>query len=186
MSLESRTNSALMKRAEQLKRWEESDTNREPVSPKHKSRKVNFSSGCVFLAACAAGDKEEVLKLLEMGADINTANVDGLTALHQVNGGPLIVTVVYRYITLNAAPFDVSITMAAVVLVIKAPLNHTMTYKPQEKFYSINLKLKIRHFDTQKSGYILLKQHRKSTNLCKAITQILGILCLKFQTSDWC
>jgi len=89
MSLESRTNSALMKRAEQLKRWEESLTNREPASPKHKSRKVNFSSGCVFLAACAAGDKEEVLKLLEMGADINTANVDGLTALHQVRYSPL-------------------------------------------------------------------------------------------------
>ncbi|XP_066139652.1 protein phosphatase 1 regulatory subunit 12A isoform X2 [Euwallacea fornicatus] len=83
MSIETRTNSALVKRAEQLKRWEESDTNREPVSPKQKSRKVKFSSGCVFLAACAAGDKEEVLKLLEKGADINTANVDGLTALHQ-------------------------------------------------------------------------------------------------------
>uniref|UniRef100_A0AAR5Q198 Protein phosphatase 1 regulatory subunit 12B n=1 Tax=Dendroctonus ponderosae TaxID=77166 RepID=A0AAR5Q198_DENPD len=83
MSLETRSNSALFKRAEQLKRWEESDTNREPVSPKIKSRRVKFSSGCVFLAACAAGDKEEVLKLLEKGADINTANVDGLTALHQ-------------------------------------------------------------------------------------------------------
>ncbi|XP_050300627.1 protein phosphatase 1 regulatory subunit 12A isoform X9 [Anthonomus grandis grandis] len=83
MSLETRSNSALFKRAEQLKRWEESDTNREPTSPKQKSRKVKFSAGCVFLAACAAGDKEEVLKLLEKGADINTANVDGLTALHQ-------------------------------------------------------------------------------------------------------
>ncbi|XP_060534763.1 protein phosphatase 1 regulatory subunit 12A isoform X2 [Cylas formicarius] len=83
MSIESRTNSALFKRAEQLKRWEESDTNREPTSPKRNPRKVKFSSGCVFLAACAAGDKDEVLKLLEKGADINTANVDGLTALHQ-------------------------------------------------------------------------------------------------------
>lgn len=83
MSLETRSSSALFKRAEQLKRWEESDTNREPVSPKQKSRKVKFSSGCVFLAACAAGDKEEVHKLLGKGADINTANVDGLTALHQ-------------------------------------------------------------------------------------------------------
>ncbi|GLV33823.1 Myosin binding subunit [Carabus blaptoides fortunei] len=61
----------------------DSDTNREPVSPKQKSRKIKFSSGCVFLAACAAGDKEEVLRLLQKGADINTANVDGLTALHQ-------------------------------------------------------------------------------------------------------
>ncbi|XP_072394404.1 protein phosphatase 1 regulatory subunit 12B isoform X2 [Diabrotica undecimpunctata] len=83
MSLETRSNSALFKRADQLKRWEESDTNREPVSPKQKTRKIKFSSGCVFLAACAAGDKKEVLELLHKGADINTANVDGLTALHQ-------------------------------------------------------------------------------------------------------
>lgn len=84
MSLETR-NSAQHKREEQLKRWEDSDTNKEPSSPKQKTRKIKFSSGCVFLAACAAGDKNEVEKLLEKGADINTANVDGLTALHQVS-----------------------------------------------------------------------------------------------------
>ncbi|XP_071050053.1 protein phosphatase 1 regulatory subunit 12A isoform X13 [Onthophagus taurus] len=83
MSVETRTTSALHKRVEQLKRWEESDTNREPVTPKQRSRKIKFSSGCVFLAACAAGEKDEVLRLLEKGADIDTANVDGLTALHQ-------------------------------------------------------------------------------------------------------
>nr|CAH7741538.1 unnamed protein product [Callosobruchus chinensis] len=83
MPLETRSSSALFKRAEQLKRWEESDTNRESSMPKPKSRKVKFSSGCVFLAACAAGDKDEVVRLLQKGADINTANVDGLTALHQ-------------------------------------------------------------------------------------------------------
>jgi hypothetical protein len=38
----------------------------------------------VFLAACAAGDRGEVKVLLGRGADIDTANVDGLTALHQV------------------------------------------------------------------------------------------------------
>lgn len=90
MSIEARSSSALFKRAEQLKRWADSDTNREPVSPKQKSRKIKFSSGCVFLAACSAGDKEEVLKLLDKGADINTANVDGLTALHQVNNSMLL------------------------------------------------------------------------------------------------
>ncbi|XP_069967673.1 protein phosphatase 1 regulatory subunit 12A isoform X7 [Bactrocera oleae] len=83
-SLDVRNNSAVMKRAEQLKRWEESDTNRQPPTPRpERGRKIKFSSGCVFLAACMSGDKEEVLKLLESGADINTANVDGLTALHQ-------------------------------------------------------------------------------------------------------
>lgn len=86
MSIETRSSSALFKRAEQLKRWAQSDTNREPVSPKQTNRKIKFSSGCVFLAACAAGDKDEVLRLLQKGADINTPNVDGLTALHQVRG----------------------------------------------------------------------------------------------------
>ncbi|XP_050361094.1 protein phosphatase 1 regulatory subunit 12A isoform X7 [Nymphalis io] len=77
-----RTSSALFKRAEQLKRWEESDTNKQSSMPKRASR-IQFSSGIVFLAACTAGDKDEVQKLLKIGADINTANVDGLTALHQ-------------------------------------------------------------------------------------------------------
>ncbi|CAG5039475.1 unnamed protein product [Parnassius apollo] len=77
-----RSSSALFKRAEQLKRWEESDTNKQSPLPKRASR-IQFSSGIVFLAACTAGDKDEVQRLLKMGADINTANVDGLTALHQ-------------------------------------------------------------------------------------------------------
>ncbi|XP_076047554.1 myosin binding subunit isoform X2 [Oratosquilla oratoria] len=80
MAADNRSCSALFKRAEQLRRWEESETNRTPTS--EKPRKVNFSDGCIFLAACSAGDKQEVLRLLENGADIDTANVDGLTALH--------------------------------------------------------------------------------------------------------
>lgn len=84
MSLENRSNSALFKRAEQLKLWEESKTNTESTVPKRDRRKVRFSAGCVFLAACAAGDFDEVDRLLKSGADIDTANVDGLTALHQV------------------------------------------------------------------------------------------------------
>ncbi|XP_076241569.1 myosin binding subunit isoform X3 [Calliopsis andreniformis] len=83
MSLESRSSSALFKRAEQLKRWEQSETNREPAQPRQVARKIKFSADCVFLAACAAGDKEEIVRLLQKGADINTGNVDGLTALHQ-------------------------------------------------------------------------------------------------------
>ncbi|XP_059055233.1 protein phosphatase 1 regulatory subunit 12A-like isoform X5 [Achroia grisella] len=79
---DTRSSSALFKRAEQLKRWEESDTNKQSPTPKRASR-IQFSSGIVFLAACTSGDKDEVQRLLKMGADINTANVDGLTALHQ-------------------------------------------------------------------------------------------------------
>ncbi|XP_034134048.1 protein phosphatase 1 regulatory subunit 12A isoform X16 [Drosophila guanche] len=83
-TLDARNNSAMMKRAEQLKRWEESDTNRAAGTPRHEhGRRIKFSSGCVFLAACLSGDKDEVIQLLDQGADINTANVDGLTALHQ-------------------------------------------------------------------------------------------------------
>ena len=84
-SLENRNSSALFKRAEQLKRWQESDTNHEPNEPKRKSQRIQFTDGCVFLAACAASDKDEVERLLKRGADIDTANIDGLTALHQVS-----------------------------------------------------------------------------------------------------
>jgi len=82
-SLENRNSSALFKRAEQLKRWSESDTNTEPSEPKRKSQRIQFTDGCVFLAACAASDKDEVERLQKRGADIDTANIDGLTALHQ-------------------------------------------------------------------------------------------------------
>ena len=85
MSLETRSNSALMKRAEQLKRWQDSETAREPGDLKRKKRRIGFSDGCVFLAACAACDRDEVRSLISRGTDIDTANVDGLTALHQVS-----------------------------------------------------------------------------------------------------
>ncbi|XP_047477262.1 protein phosphatase 1 regulatory subunit 12B-like isoform X3 [Penaeus chinensis] len=82
MAVDNRSASALFKRAEQLRRWQESETNKTEIIDNNRPRKVNFSDGCIFLAACAAGDKQEVLRLLEKGADIDTANVDGLTALH--------------------------------------------------------------------------------------------------------
>lgn len=75
---------AKQKRNEQLKRWIGSETDLEPPVVKRKKTKVKFDDGAVFLAACSSGDTEEVLRLLERGADINYANVDGLTALHQV------------------------------------------------------------------------------------------------------
>ncbi|MGH0140230.1 UNVERIFIED_CONTAM: hypothetical protein FKN15_070891 [Acipenser sinensis] len=74
---------AKQKRNEQLKRWLGSDTDLEPPVLKKRKSKVKFDDGAVFLAACSSGDSDEVLKLLDRGADINYANVDGLTALHQ-------------------------------------------------------------------------------------------------------
>ncbi|XP_073397617.1 protein phosphatase 1 regulatory subunit 12A isoform X2 [Dendrobates tinctorius] len=74
---------AKQKRNEQLKRWIGSETDLEPHVIKRKKTKVKFDDGAVFLAACSSGDSDEVLKLLDRGADINYANVDGLTALHQ-------------------------------------------------------------------------------------------------------
>ncbi|XP_055506522.1 protein phosphatase 1 regulatory subunit 12A isoform X5 [Leucoraja erinacea] len=74
---------AKQKRNEQLKRWLGSETEQEPPVLKKKRSRVKFDDGAVFLAACSSGDAAEVTRLLERGSDINYANVDGLTALHQ-------------------------------------------------------------------------------------------------------
>jgi len=77
---------ALRRRKEQLKRWDISDTNKESDKPRNSDKSlVKFNDGCVFLAACSSCDTDEVERLLSRGADINTTNVDGLTALHQVD-----------------------------------------------------------------------------------------------------
>uniref|UniRef100_F7G2U2 Protein phosphatase 1 regulatory subunit n=1 Tax=Callithrix jacchus TaxID=9483 RepID=F7G2U2_CALJA len=87
-----RAESARMRRAEQLRRWRGSLTEQEPAERRGMGRqpltrrgspRVRFEDGAVFLAACSSGDTDEVKKLLARGADINTVNVDGLTALHQ-------------------------------------------------------------------------------------------------------
>ncbi|XP_053103036.1 protein phosphatase 1 regulatory subunit 12B isoform X3 [Hemicordylus capensis] len=83
-----RAESAKLRRAEQLKRWKGSLTELEPVTParsRHRGgpSRVRFEDGAVFLAACSSGDTDEVKRLLARAARINTANVDGLTALHQ-------------------------------------------------------------------------------------------------------
>ncbi len=98
-----------LRRSEQIKKWNEremlsnlSNTNSnhamddEDVNMKvaddadkytdvyNRTSKVRFPKGCVFLAACSSGDTEEVRSHLKMGVNINTSNIDGLTALHQV------------------------------------------------------------------------------------------------------
>ena len=75
------------RRNQQLKGWEISQTNKEPefVRDSRKIPRVKFSDSVVFLAAAQSGDLEEVERLvLEEGADVNSVNTDGLTALHQV------------------------------------------------------------------------------------------------------
>ena len=81
---DTRGSSSLFRRAEQLRRWQESETNKTELK-KQRTRKVTFSDGCIFLAAGAAADKDELLRLLHKGADINTVNQDGITALHAVS-----------------------------------------------------------------------------------------------------
>lgn len=92
------------KREEQIKKWRErevdnsNNTNTSNSSNnmvlgnyqhdqqmiKKTSTKVKFPQSCVFLAACAAHDLEEVRYYLKNGVNINSINNDGLTALHQV------------------------------------------------------------------------------------------------------
>ncbi|XP_056272356.1 protein phosphatase 1 regulatory subunit 12A isoform X2 [Pseudoliparis swirei] len=86
----SRSEAAKQRRQDQLQRWLGSDTDqtgsqtRETLSGSVTGRaKVRFAQGAVFMAACSAGDQEEVAALLRQGAEINHANIDGLTALHQ-------------------------------------------------------------------------------------------------------
>ncbi|XP_071353390.1 protein phosphatase 1 regulatory subunit 12A isoform X7 [Trachinotus anak] len=86
----SRSEAAKQRRQDQLQRWLGSETDRTGPEARETSggsvtrrTKVRFAQGAVFMAACSAGDREEVAALLRQGADINHANIDGLTALHQ-------------------------------------------------------------------------------------------------------
>ncbi|XP_007556974.1 protein phosphatase 1 regulatory subunit 12A-like isoform X4 [Poecilia formosa] len=86
----SRSEAAKQRRQDQLQRWLGSETDRTGSETRKttgcsgtRRAKVQFAQGAVFMAACSAGDREEVAALLRQGADINHANVDGLTALHQ-------------------------------------------------------------------------------------------------------
>lgn len=91
----SRSEAAKQRRQDQLQRWLGSETERTGAESRggpggggggSRRSKVRFAQGAVFMAACSAGDREEVAALLRQGADINHANIDGLTALHQVEG----------------------------------------------------------------------------------------------------
>lgn len=89
-SSQSRGVSALHRRAQQLKRWQESEDQLAKAERdgsrvcKPRSPKIKFSHATLFLAACATNDYDECKKLIESRlVDINVGNIDGLTALHQ-------------------------------------------------------------------------------------------------------
>ena len=46
--------------------------------------KVKFQNNDIFLSVCQSGDEDEVEELLKKRSDINSSNIDGVTALHQV------------------------------------------------------------------------------------------------------
>ncbi len=94
----SRSEAAKQRRQDQLQRWQGSETDRTGAearshssAPGNRRARVRFAQGAVFMAACSAGDRDEVAELLRQGADINHANIDGLTAMHQVSGACLLV-----------------------------------------------------------------------------------------------
>jgi protein phosphatase 1 regulatory subunit 12A len=83
---------------EQLRRWTESETNKQNPTLEHRQN-VKFhvsafdvctAASCsvqdsdIFMSACMSGDENEVEQLLRKGASVDTAAMDGLTALHQV------------------------------------------------------------------------------------------------------
>ncbi|XP_043535554.1 protein phosphatase 1 regulatory subunit 12C-like [Chiloscyllium plagiosum] len=81
------------KRRQQLKRWKGSCTDLEPGEPRwlavagavsgSSPRRVRFEAAAEFLAACASGDAKDAEEMLRGGADVNCANTDGISALHQ-------------------------------------------------------------------------------------------------------
>lgn len=79
-------NSEVLRR-QQIERYRGSPFDMAPETPRNPDQsKFKFQKECVFLAACLNEDMDEVKKLLDDGIDIDAANIDGLTALHQVNG----------------------------------------------------------------------------------------------------
>ncbi|KAI1299614.1 Protein phosphatase 1 regulatory subunit 12B [Halotydeus destructor] len=81
--------SAIHRRAQQLKKWQENEdmyakAEKESGLVRQRSARVKFSDATLFLAACATSDYDECKMLIDSAViDINVTNIDGLTALHQ-------------------------------------------------------------------------------------------------------
>lgn len=85
-SAKSREAEAVAKREEQLRNFEKSAMYYQTIR-EHLARTIKFDWASMFHAACAAGDRDEVRRLLADpdDADVDCLNMDGLSALHQVS-----------------------------------------------------------------------------------------------------
>ena len=92
-SYQNRNQSALQRRAQQLRRWreieelEQKENSGQSQKPKTQI-KVCFSVTTLFLSACSQNDIDECERLLNQkelqdSGGVNVTNCDGLTALHQ-------------------------------------------------------------------------------------------------------
>uniref|UniRef100_A0A914MDY6 ANK_REP_REGION domain-containing protein n=1 Tax=Meloidogyne incognita TaxID=6306 RepID=A0A914MDY6_MELIC len=77
-------NNVLAKRKQQLEHWENSEMNQICPRNHYQLSKVKFQNNDIFLSVCQSGDEDEVEELLKKRSDINSSNIDGVTALHQV------------------------------------------------------------------------------------------------------
>ncbi|VEL22586.1 unnamed protein product [Protopolystoma xenopodis] len=77
------TLNVLQRRKFQMENWGKSEANQVPGDWK-VAEKIEFPISVQFWAACSNSDMEEINRLLSLGIDINVANVDGLTSLHQI------------------------------------------------------------------------------------------------------
>lgn len=84
MDIPQRTMNAVGKRDESVKRWMTTSMNQLSCKKNESDFKITFNNGSMLLSAVSLDDIEEVERLIKEGADVNFANADGLTSLHQV------------------------------------------------------------------------------------------------------
>lgn len=74
----------LARKRQQLSNWEGSDTNAIDLN-NAKTSLIQFQRNLLFQDSVAQQDTDEVEMLLTLGVDVDYANTDGITALHQVH-----------------------------------------------------------------------------------------------------
>ena len=66
----------------QVKSWNESEINKQII--RNRKIRVHFDTTTRFLDACINFYIDEINNLLDSGVDVNCADKDNLTAIHQV------------------------------------------------------------------------------------------------------